>query len=106
MFTKLLNTSKEVACAFAVGFPEKGNSNFYISHYLINNGEIIGIHRKTHLGPTEKEVFKAGDEINVFAVGELNIGIQLCYETHFPELSYAQAMQKSVYFRPTRIGFI
>ena len=91
IFQELQKLSKRLKTAFAIGFPEYENGKYYISHFLFSNGELIGKHRKTHLSPTEKETFSEGNEINVFNVGELKIGMQLCYETHFPEISYAQA---------------
>ncbi len=91
VFRQLLQCSTTTNMAFAFGFPEQENSNYYITHYLLHKGTIIGKHRKTHLSTSEKEVFSEGDAINVFAVGDLKIGIQLCYETHFPEISYMQA---------------
>ena len=93
IYQQLLQLSEQVKAAFAVGFPEKSASNYYISHLLFFQGKLIGIHRKTHLAPREKGAFAVGTQIRVFAAGELKIGMQLCYETHFPELSYAQAKQ-------------
>ena len=93
VFRELLQLTEQVNAAFAVGFPEKVESRYYISHFLFHKGKLIGIHRKTHLGATEKETFSEGDEINIFEVGELKIGLQLCFETHFPEISYAQVKQ-------------
>jgi len=90
IFYQLKQTSTQNNAAFAVGFPEKIESNYFISHFLFYEGEVVGVHRKTHLGPSEKETFTKGDKIEVFKVGKLNIGMQLCYETHFPEISYIQ----------------
>lgn len=92
-FKTLIALSKRVKTAFAVGFPEKNKEQFFISHFLFSQGKLVGTHRKTHLGSTEKEVFSEGDELDVFTIGELKIGMQLCYETHFPEVSYAQVKQ-------------
>ncbi len=93
VFQELEYISKQVKTAFAVGYPEFNEGKYYISHYLFFEGKLIGKHRKTHLGPTEKTIYSEGNEINVFEVGKLKIGMQLCFETHFPEISYAQAKQ-------------
>lgn len=92
-FDELRQFSKSTQIAFAVGFPEEENDKYYITHFIFEGGEIIGKHRKTHVGPTEKSVFAEGDQIQIFKVGGLAIGMQLCFETHFPEISYAQAKQ-------------
>jgi len=93
LFKDLMDISRRVSLAFAIGFPQKLDGRYYIAHFLFDNGCLIGVHRKTHLGPTEKEMYSEGDEINIFSVGSLKIGFQLCYETHFPEISSIQAKQ-------------
>ena len=92
-FSALSDFSKNSELAFAIGFPEFQDHKIYIAHYLFSKGVIIGSHRKSHLGPTEKEHYQEGDELPVFQIKQMTIGIQLCFETHFPEISYAQAKQ-------------
>ena len=92
-FDELRQFSKSAQISFAVGFPEEENEKYYITHFIFKGGEITGKHRKTHLGPTEKSIFSEGEQIQVFKLGELTIGMQLCFETHFPEISYAQTKQ-------------
>lgn len=95
--TKLLQVlcsiSEKLNMGFAVGFPERVEESIFIAHFVFFKGELVGVHRKTHLGPTEKEVFSEGSHIEVFDLEGLKVGIQLCFETHFPEIAYAQAQQ-------------
>ena len=91
IFKTLLECSRQSNAAFAIGFPEQENEKYFISHFIFDNGKMIGSHRKTHLSSNEKKVFTEGNQINVFQVKNISIGIQLCYETHFPELSFIQA---------------
>jgi N-carbamoylputrescine amidase len=90
---QLSEFSKKSNFSFAVGYPQRHNEQLYIAHYLFTEGKIAGIHQKSHLGPNEKKTFSEGDELSVFQTGPLKIGMQLCFETHFPEISYAQARQ-------------
>ncbi|MGQ1947845.1 nitrilase-related carbon-nitrogen hydrolase [Geofilum sp. OHC36d9] len=90
---QLTGFSKSSNLSFAVGYPQQHNEQFFIAHYLFTKGKIAGIHQKSHLGPNEKSTFSEGDELSVFQTGPLKIGMQLCFETHFPEISYAQARQ-------------
>lgn len=91
----ILQQLKEMSLAnsasFAVGLPCEMGGDYFIAHYLFERGEIAGIHRKTHLGPTEQHLFTAANIIETFKTGNMNVGIQLCFESHFPELSYVQA---------------
>lgn len=89
--SKVLQLSAGLKTAFAVGCPEKIGDRFYISHFLFQAGKLIGKHRKTHLGSTEAVHYSASGCIDVFPVNEVKVGMQLCFESHFPELSYKQA---------------
>ena len=92
-FMQLQEFSRNSQVAFAIGFPEEENDKYYITHFFFERGKITGKHRKTHLGPTERPFFSAGNQLQVFKAGKLMVGMQLCFETHFPEISYAQAKQ-------------
>lgn len=50
-------------------------------------------YRKTHLGPSEASVISTGDSVPVIDVYGVCVGVQVCYETHFPELSAMQRAQ-------------
>lgn len=64
----------------------------FISHVLATPCGLTGVYRKTHLSPLEREEFRAGDETGVFEWKDCMFGMQLCYDTHFPELSMFQAL--------------
>jgi N-carbamoylputrescine amidase len=53
----------------------------------------LSLYRKTHLSPAEREIYAAGHEVGVFSHDEVTFGIQLCYESHFPELSTLMALR-------------
>lgn len=44
-------------------------------------------YRKTHLGLAESKVFQPGDSLPVFPVKGIVAGIQLCIESHIPDIS-------------------
>ncbi len=75
------------------GIAEKNSNRIFASHILADpQTGISGIYRKLHLGPPEKEHFtKATEPPALFEPMGLRLGIQLCYDTHFPELSTAMA---------------
>ena len=64
----------------------------YISQMVAGPEGLMGIYRKTHLSPKEREKFRAGEEIPVYRQGGCRFGIQLCYEAHFPEITTVQAL--------------
>lgn len=54
---------------------------------------LIGLYRKTHLSPPEKEVFQPGNDLRAYSHRGITFGIQLCYESHFPEISTVLSLQ-------------
>jgi predicted amidohydrolase len=67
------------------GYIERTDDGLTITQELFDGGNAT-IYRKTHLGAREAAVFRAG---NVFPVAEspLKTGMQLCWESHIPEIS-------------------
>jgi predicted amidohydrolase len=54
---------------------------------------LLGSYRKTHLSPPESARYEAGQDLTVFSCKQVSFGIQLCYETHFPEISTVMALK-------------
>jgi N-carbamoylputrescine amidase len=76
------------------GMAEKGQEgHIFASHLVIDSDGIIGIYRKLHIAPPERSIFTPGDHIPLFMKRGVKFGIQLCYDTHFPELSTHMALK-------------
>lgn len=73
------------------GYAEHDGVDLYNSAVLIGPDGYIGTHRKLHLWNEEKLWFEPGDEIEVFNTEIGRIGMQICYDQWFPELSRIQA---------------
>jgi predicted amidohydrolase len=67
-------------------------STIFNSAALIGPDGIIGVHRKVHLPGEEKHYFARGDSIDVFATPFAMVGINICYDTFFPEQQRLQAL--------------
>ncbi len=63
----------------------------WICHGVVTPQGKTGIYRKTHLGPPERAAYTAGEDVSVFRLEDVTIGIQLCYDAHFPELTSIMA---------------
>jgi len=70
---------------------KKKNIIFNSAIVISDKGEVKGVYRKTHLFPTERincgGWSTPGKELPVFDCGFAKIGITICYEGDFPELS-------------------
>jgi len=79
------------------GFPERDpfvrdvlyNSSVFIG----SDGEVIGIYRKVHLFASEKSYFRPGCDYPLFDSPIGKIGIMICWDTAFPEVARAYALQ-------------
>ena len=60
---------------------------------LSGDGEVLGSFSKVHLVLSERLYFRAGDELPVFETDFGKIGIMICYDSGFPELSRILALQ-------------
>jgi predicted amidohydrolase len=70
-----------------------GGAKPYISHLVAGPGGLLGVYRKTHLSPNEKDTYRAGRKIEIFSLKGIRFGVQLCYESHFPEISTIMALK-------------
>lgn len=75
------------------GLAEAGDDGRrYISQVVATPRGLAGVYRKAHLSPLEREVYHPGDRPGVFALDGCQWGVQLCYDSHFPEWSTLQAL--------------
>lgn len=93
---KIVDISRKKNCTVIVGFPEKFEREIYNSALVAANGEKY-VYRKIHLpnfGPFEEKIyFHPGDEELLVDTGNAKIGVQICYDLFFPELSKILALR-------------
>jgi N-carbamoylputrescine amidase len=88
----VLALAREFKLAILTGLLEKdARGRVYASHLVVTPQGVTGIYRKIHIAPPETDVFSAGDTIALFKIKGIKLGIQLCYDVHFPELSTRMA---------------
>lgn len=97
-----LNAMSEAALKLNIhliagSIPEKTSQGIYNTSFVFNpSGEIIGFHRKMHLFDIdvpgkiifkESDTLKSGNNITVIETDLCKIGLGICYDIRFPELS-------------------
>lgn len=77
----------------------KTKSNIIFGHAIVENNKVyntallldstgeIQKYKKIHLSKIEKEVFTEGNEIPIFMINNVKIGINICYDLWIPEIS-------------------
>ncbi len=85
----ILKASERSKAVIVAGMAEIEGNDIYNTAFVIHKGRVIGKHRKTKLFPLthEIEVFKAGNEIEVIETPICKLGIVICYELRFPEIT-------------------
>jgi len=94
MAQALEQLAQQESMTLLVGAAEPASDNrIFAAHWVARPGEPLGVYRKTHIAPPEVGVFAPGADAPVFGDDAVRFGIQLCYDTHFPELSAHMACQ-------------
>jgi omega-amidase len=96
---QLQATARELAIGIISGVSEREGGTIYNSQVAMDaTGQIVAKYRKIHLfgsRPIEEHTcFSAGDELVTFSMGELRLGLTICYDLRFPELYRALACGK------------
>lgn len=80
------------------------STTFVESLLLAPDGSVAGRQRKIHLFGDERSCAVAGSEYNVFDAGSCKVGIVICYDNAFPEVSRILALKGAeILFVPSRI---
>lgn len=94
--TRLQRLADKARIAIAAGIAERSGTRLFNSAVLVAPGrtEPLLIYRKVHLFGREKELFDPGDQGPAVAnLDGVCIGLEVCFDHFFPELSRALALQ-------------
>jgi N-carbamoylputrescine amidase len=90
---KLCQMANDSNMMILAGMAEKDtNGNLFASHLAVKPDHKIGVYRKIHIAPPERDIFSPGYTASLFTFRSVTFGIQLCYDAHFPELSTRMAI--------------
>ncbi len=79
--------------AVVAGFAETDGRRVYNSALLADSRGVIGCYRKVHLFNREKLWFSPGaGSFPVFRVGEVSVGLMICFDWIFPEAARTLAL--------------
>lgn len=93
LLSQLSSLASSLEMDLLVGFMEKAEDRNYLTHGIWRRDGICHFYRKTHLGKREQIFFSSGDTLDVFSLScGLQVGIQLCVETHFPEITQTYSL--------------
>ncbi len=89
-FGAILDKSAETGMCICFGYVGEGRT---ISQAVVEDGRVLGIYSKTHLGDREEPVMTPGKALDVIRTSRADLGIQICWEAHFPEITATYALK-------------
>jgi predicted amidohydrolase len=89
----LAEIARRYGLVLCAGMSEKERDIVYNTQVLVGPDGYIGKQRKLHLSRDESFYYKGGREINVFNIGSCKVGIVICYDNQFPEVSRVIALR-------------
>lgn len=87
---RMLDLSRRYACTILFGLAEREGEKVFNTAAVVSKGRYLGKYRKIHLSDFEKKLFDRGRENRVFEVDGVKLGVQICFDLWFPELSREQ----------------
>jgi predicted amidohydrolase len=91
-FDVILRRLAHIRPTLVFGVIERLGAELYNSVAIVDKGKLIGTYRKTYLVPGEA-LFKAGDSYPVFDHRGVKYGVNICYDTNFPNAAAPLAKQ-------------
>jgi predicted amidohydrolase len=92
VFAALLDRMPRTGPMIVLGLIEIEAGRLFNTAVVVDRGILLGRYRKAHLLGGER-IFEAGTDSRVFEVGDLRFGINICYDTNFPEAARKVAVQ-------------
>ncbi len=87
-FTFIKKIAAQKNAIIVAGYVEKEGDKVYNSCMLVHENKLIGNYRKLHLFGKETLWYDKGNlPLNVYEVNGMKIGLMICYDWFFPEVS-------------------
>lgn len=83
-FTSIFARLPKHGPVIVLGMIEREGTSLFNTAIVVAHGKLIGRYRKTHLLAAES-AFTAGTDASVFEVDGVRFGINICYDTNFPQ---------------------
>ena len=91
-FQRILDRLLPVRPTLVFGVIEQSGPAYFNTAVVVRHGVLEGFYRKTHLMAGER-LFQPGTAYPTFNLNGLRYGINICYDTNFPEAAKAVASQ-------------
>jgi predicted amidohydrolase len=92
---ELLELSRDLKLVIVGSMPEPHGEKVFNTVYVVDNGSLAGVYRKLHLFSLlgEDRAFDSGDRWLLADTSIGKVGVIICYDLRFPELSRRLALE-------------
>ncbi len=92
---ELLELARKLKLVIVGSMPEPNGEKVFNTIYLVDNGKLAGVYRKMHLFSLlgEDRAFSGGDSWLLAETTIGKVGVIICYDLRFPELSRRLAVE-------------
>src|SRR5512133_109931 len=92
---ELLELSRRLGLVIVGSMPEPHGAKVFNTVYVVDNGRLAGTYRKLHLFSLlgEDKAFDSGDNWLLAETSVGKVGVIICYDLRFPELSRRLALE-------------
>lgn len=92
---ELLELSRKLKLVIVGSMPEPNGDKVFNTIYVVDNGTLAGVYRKIHLFSLlgEDRAFSGGDSWLLADTSIGKVGVIICYDLRFPELSRRLAVE-------------
>lgn len=94
---RIANLAARYRLVVAFGLIEREGNSLYCTHVLVDGNGLLGKQRKVHVPTQEQPYWSAGNAIEVFDIGKAKVGIAICRDAFFDE------MTRTLYFKGAEI---
>jgi predicted amidohydrolase len=83
----IMRIAQSAGMSIVCGFPERDGEQLYNAALCVDRtGELLACHRKLYLpNAYEQSAFVPGDAFTLFRLGEVVVGVLICFDVEFPE---------------------
>ncbi|WP_456434336.1 D-glycero-beta-D-manno-heptose 1-phosphate adenylyltransferase [Thermosulfuriphilus sp.] len=84
---KLSSLAQELKTTVVCGLPEKRPEGLYNTAFVLDGEGLRASYQKIHLFPGLDDPFSPGEKALVYSLGAWRVGLGICFDLRFPELS-------------------
>jgi predicted amidohydrolase len=93
--SEFMQSLAEEHSSYVVGTGLEKKDSLYFNTLVLTSpeGKTIGSYRKIHPFQSERDVFAGGNMVTLFDIKGVRVGVEICYDVRFPEVSRKLALE-------------